>query len=428
MSGQNLGHSSASLDSGRREARGRPSDQDIVDAYEYMLARWMVLRQEGRDFSEGFQWNRIVHRAPGGVAWANPNLDVAYSEAWIAVDETSCTLLELPQFEGRYYTFELLNGWAEVTLNINERNFPDHPYGLFALCLKGSKPDLPSGAYRIDLPNRQSRLLMRVELGADRDTAIALQKATTLRPTGTPRTSDPPRVEFDRFPRVEAFDGTEEMLAEADINPGMAPLQAKARAVAAAARDPSEREEIAKVLADKAIPHFLASFTNGCKEENGWTRLRVAGNYGRDYQMRSLAQFLGIWANNAKEVVYFGRQDEDGNETCSMTFPAAELPDRHVRYFWSVIVVDSEEYKVIPNPLDRFLLNKQSGLQQNTDGSLTLWFAPERPAESPEANWLPTPRNGKYNLTFRFYGPDDDVGSGRYFPPPLVPRRSSLAH
>jgi hypothetical protein len=36
---------------------------------------------------------------------------------------------------------------------------------------------------------------------------------------------------------------------------------------------------------------------------NGWMRPRVTGNYGSDYQIRSIANFAGIWANNQKEVV-----------------------------------------------------------------------------------------------------------------------------
>src|SRR6476620_4059021 len=101
------------------------ADRDIVEAYEYMLGRWLVLRQENLDFKEGFKWNEIIHREPGGVAWANPNLDVAYSEAWIYVDDTSCTIIELPEIKGRYYTVQSVNGWGEVTANINERTYPE---------------------------------------------------------------------------------------------------------------------------------------------------------------------------------------------------------------------------------------------------------------------------------------------------------------
>jgi hypothetical protein len=58
--------------------------------------------------------------------------------------------------------------------------------------------------------------------------------------------------------------------------------------------------------------------------------------------------------------------------------------------------------RVLPNPMNRFLLNNQSDLEYGQDDSLTLYFAPEKPANAPEGNWLPTPRGQNYRLTFRF--------------------------
>src|SRR5262249_61127080 len=78
----------------------RVTDRDIVESYQYMLGRWLVLRQENLDFKDGMKWNQIVHREPGGVDWANPNLDVVYSEAWVAAAERSCTLNDLPDTKG----------------------------------------------------------------------------------------------------------------------------------------------------------------------------------------------------------------------------------------------------------------------------------------------------------------------------------------
>jgi hypothetical protein len=57
----------------------RSSDQDISDAYIYLLGRLLITRQQQLDFQEGFKWNELVHRKPGAVDWPNPNLDVAYS-------------------------------------------------------------------------------------------------------------------------------------------------------------------------------------------------------------------------------------------------------------------------------------------------------------------------------------------------------------
>src|SRR5512143_2626277 len=201
------------------------TDQDITDAYIYLLGRELVVRQEQLDLGSDFKWNQVIHRAPGEVSWANPNLDVAYSEAWIAVDESSCTMVTLPSIKDRYYTVQVLNGWGETVANINERTYPEHPSGQFALCLKGANVLLESSVQRVDLPSRKSRILMRIELGSDPAQAVKLQRKTTMIATGTPviaPTFDQPNFANDTLPGIDAFDRAEALLAtEPDINPGM---------------------------------------------------------------------------------------------------------------------------------------------------------------------------------------------------------------
>ena len=52
-------------------------------------------------------------------------------------------MIDLPEIKDRYYTVQVLNGWGEVTANINEHNYAKHPFGRFALCLKDAKITLP---------------------------------------------------------------------------------------------------------------------------------------------------------------------------------------------------------------------------------------------------------------------------------------------
>jgi hypothetical protein len=417
----------AASSTGFAQAPAKPApltDKDIVEAYHYMLGRWLVLRQEALDLKEGFKWNEVIHREPGGVAWANPNLDVVYSEAWIVVDPTSCTLVELPAIKGRYYTVQVLNGWGEVTANINERHYPRHPSGKFGLCLRGANVALPPGTQRIDLPNRKSRILMRIELGANPAEAVALQKQITMKATGSPKIDDAvvkPDFANDRLPGAEGLEKTEEILtSDPDINKGTLEARRKARRVARAIADPAQRARIDDVIRKQAIPAFMARVHKPGPVKNGWARPRNIGNYGGDYLGRSVANLVGIWANNPGEAVYFGAAGLDGSSTYLLVFPKEALPTRTSRYFWSVIAVDGEAYKVIPNALDRYLLNKQSKLSYNGDGSLTLVFGPRQPVGAPDANRLPTPEGKKYNLTFRFYGPSKDIVDGAYYPPPLI--------
>jgi hypothetical protein len=223
------------------------------------------------------------------------------------------------------------------------------------------------------------------------------------------------------LPGAEAFDKAQEILAsEPDINPGMIDVREKVGAIAKAAADRTQRARIDEVIRKQAIPAFHSEIAKMGKAENGWMRPRVIGNYRTDYVMRTIANYAGIWANNSKEVVYFAGQNLDGSQTFTQTFPKDALPRSKTRYFWSAIVVDGTDFKVIPNPLDRYLLNKQSPLHFGDDGSLTLVLSPKQPDGIPESNWLPTPDGKKYNVTFRFYGPTKDVSDGKYFPPPLV--------
>ena len=403
-----------------------PTDEDIVNAYVYLLGRLLILRQQRLDFEKGgFEWNKAVHHPRGGVDWPNPNLDVLYTEAWVAVDENTCIQVELPKITGRYYTWEMLNGWGEVSVNINERTFPQQPHGKYALCLKGSHAQVPPGMLRVDLPSKTSRVLTRIELGADPAQAARLQKQMTLTPLGQPRIEPYPKVPlFDNvtFMGAEAFDFADAILkGEPDINPGMEAIRRTVADVAALAKSgPAGRERVQKVIQTQAVPQFLKRAHAFDASRNGWIRASKSGNYGDDYWMRSIVDFVGIWGNNPGEVVYYGQVGLDGGASYTQTYPASELPRDKATYFWSVIAVDGRDFRVIPNRLDRFLLNNQSPLKYNADGSLTLGFGPQVPRGVPESNWLPTPKGEPYTLTYRFYGPHEDIVQGRWFPPALV--------
>ncbi len=409
------------------------TDQDVSDAYIYLLARLLIARQQQIDFDrEGFQWNRLVHRKPGQVDWPNPNLDVAYSEAWVVLDEDSCLLVTLPRIEGRYYTVEFLNGWGETLANINEREYPDHPYGLFAVCLAGGRVTPPKSAQRLELPERVTRVLARVELGENWDDAVALQRKIAFDMLGHPIAPAIPRTvmfDMDVLPGVEAFDSAKLAIESyPDTNPGMERVQATALAIAEAIKDPVERSRIDGVVRQRALHDFAAASPNigHGTVRNNWARPACCGHFGEDWLTRTLVNFAGIWANTFDEVIYYkGNLDRDGRQinadaAYALTFPADNLPSSYARYFWSIIAVDTLHMRVLPNPLEKFLLNKESGLEYGDDGSLTLWFAPEKPPQAPENNWLPTLGGRDYRFTLRFYGPLGGVVDGSYFPPPLV--------
>lgn len=410
------------------------SDQEISDAYIYLLGRELITRQQQVDFdNEGFVWNKLLHRKPGAVDWPNPNLDVAYSEAWVTLDDASFLLVTVPEIQGRYYVVEFLNGWGETVGNINERVFPAHPHGEFVVCLAGAEIDAPAGAARLEVPVRHMRVLLRVELGENWDEAIALQHQFKFEIRGAPQPPAIPRTpmfDIEAPPGVEAFEAAGLALdSEPDINPGMEQIQARARAIAQAVKDPGERARVDAVIRTKAhvdLGAAAARLGRG-SARNGWWRAACCGHFGSDWLTRTVINFGGIWANVLEEVIYYKAfTDGDGGKldpaaSYTLTFPADDLPSKYAKYFWSIIAVDSAHRRVLPNPLNRFLLNNYSDLTFAADGSLTLFFAAEQPADAPQGNWLPTIAK-PYSFTFRFYGPRGAVADGAYFPPPLIRR------
>jgi len=356
----------------------KPDDQTIADAYVYLLGRMLVIRQEHTDRKEpGFAYNKIKYNPLGSADFVNPNLDVAYLEAWFAVDDRTAVILEVPEVKGRYYTAQILDEWGEVIVNVNERTFPSKSFGKFALVKPGSNIKISSEAGRVELHSSKAKMLARVELKGDSDGAVKLQRAFKVTALGKPAILPPPAIPmFDNLGLigVQMFDNVDATLASAlDVAPNAAEMQQKVRAVAAYAASSREARAAVDAQLKKIIPEFHEYRTTKSQPyRNHWIGGATTGNYGKDFRLRTSANFGGIWANTTDEVVYFGAsRDADekplnGSNSYVMHFPADKLPQSVVDAYWSVILVSVPDYRVIPNPLNRFNLNSNSPLKKRS--------------------------------------------------------------
>lgn len=411
-----------------------PSDADIDAAYVYLLGRALAIRQEQADAqADGFAYNTIHYNPLGSADFVNPNFDVAYLEAWIAVDDDTPAMLDIPPVSGRYYVAQILDEWGEVIANINERTFPSRPHGTFALVSPGSRARIPDGAAKIVLHGNKAKLLGRVELKGDPDGAVALQKAFRLSSLGKPAIERPgPLPDFGNDTLMDSaiFDHVETILAGAmDVSPVAAERQQSARSIAAyLSSHPGERARIDALIRTKVVPDFQAfALTQVAPYKDNWLIANIGGNYGANYPARTAVNLIGIWANTPSEVVYFvatrdaDGQTLDGSRNYRLTFPKDRLPQSVVNGYWSVILVGVPDYRVVPNPLDRFNLNSHSPLRAGPDGSLTLAIGPDQPRDVDAANWLPTAKGKPFSLTFRSYVPHPAVIDGQWSPPALQP-------
>jgi hypothetical protein len=417
----------------KNEQNAAPTETEITDSYVYLLGRTLAVRQEITDLSDTtITFNKIKYNQAGKADFVNPNLDVAYMEAWFAIDENSAIILEIPEIKNRYYTAQLLDGWGEVLVNINERNFPQHPFGKFALCLENTKADIPADAVKIIVPVKKVKMLARVELQNTLDKAIALQKQFKATVIGKPVIE--PTIQFPMFtnkelPDIDIFKFMNELVKTPDSKFASADsMQNICRKVATyISESPANADSVKAVIRAKSIPAFISYCINKAgKVENNWLAGLKMGDYKGDFWIRSAADFVGIWANTTKEVIYFvGSNDSTGEslgngQTYLLHFDKDKLPAKSVNAFWSVILVDYPNYRVVPNELNRYHLNNYSDLVSENDGSIKIYISPSYNKQWPKSNWLPSPLTGKFNLTLRMYVPKENVIAGEWFPSGIV--------
>jgi hypothetical protein len=410
----------------------KPDEKTLSDAYIYLLGRALVIRQEHMDRrGDAFAYNAIKYNPLGSADFVNPNLDVAYFEAWFAVDDRTPVLLEIPEIKGRYYTAQILDEWGEVIVNINERTFPSKSYGKFALVKPGFQGTNPIDAARIELHSSKAKMLGRVEIKGDAEGAVQLQQQFKATALGTPLIPPPPAIamfENTDLIGVEIFDDVDARLSSAlDVAPNAAELQQKVRAVAAYVAS----GKVARAAIDAQLRPIISQFkadalTKTAPYRNHWLCANAGGNYGANYRLRTAANYAGIWANSSGEAVYFSaardanEQPLAGSNSYVMHFPADRLPESVANAFWSVILVGVPDYRVVPNALNRYNFNNYSGLQKETDGSLKIAVGPKPVSGVPESNWLPSAESKPFSLTFRTYVPKEAAQQCEWTPPPLA--------
>jgi hypothetical protein len=94
----------------------------------------------------------------------------------------------------------------------------------------------------------------------------------------------------------------------------------------------------------------------------------------------------------------------DGGSTYRLHVPAG-VP---VRQYWSATVYDRATHGLVRDMKRASRSSLSPGLQVNADGSVDLYFGPTAQSTT-ESNWVPTSREGEFEVLFRFYGPEKSL-------------------
>jgi hypothetical protein len=179
------------------------------------------------------------------------------------------------------------------------------------------------------------------------------------------------------------------------------------------------QETAAAAEAEMLAPLLQWRF-NGRPDGNGWNSPVNNAQWGTDYLNRTATAKSNMYENRPAETKYIFRDNDsqgeqlDGRYLYTLTFLQGQRP--HVLGFWSLTLYNADHF-FHPNTLNRYSLGtKNKTLQDNPDGSLTLYVGANSPGKDKETNWLPAP-SGAFSLYLRCYWPEASVLDGTWVPP-----------
>lgn len=76
-----------------------------------------------------------------------------------------------------------------------------------------------------------------------------------------------------------------------------------------------------------------------------------------------------------------------------------------VKLYWSAVAYNGDTHALIRNTQWSSRSSQTAGLQKNADGSADIYFGPKAP-QGKASNWIPTSADGRFEVLFRFYGPE----------------------
>jgi len=370
-----------------------------------------------------------------------PNQDVVYGLGYFSLDEEP-VVLQVPEFGNRFWVYSLYDQRTDEFSRIGKQ-YGTKP-GFYLVVGPSWKGDKPTGIQAIvRSPTAIANAIPRVFMDdspQDREAIQPVINQIVAYPLtefdGKTRTRDwsklpsisvptkPGSGENEWVVPEKFFDQLGAVLDAVPPQLGEAAMYQQFRSILdAAAKDPA----IKKALVDTAvrtehevIEPFLQWKYNGRDAGNGWNRSVNNARFGTDYYDRTGTAKSNMFDNSPEETQYFYTDGDssgaplDGNGTYAITFAPGEQPP--VDGFWSLTLYNAQ-HLFHPNALERHSLGtKNTDLERNADGSLTLYAGAHSPGAGKEVNWLPAPP-GHFSLYIRAYSGKQPILDGSWKPP-----------
>ena len=366
-----------------------------------------------------------------------PNADTLYTTAWVDVGKEPW-VLSLPNMNGRYYLFPMLDGWTTV-FEVPGKRTTGTAAQAYAITGPGWTGTLPAGVKEYKSPTAIVWLLGRIYCVGTPDDYKAVHaaqdKISIVPLSAWGKRYEPAAGSVDASidmkkpvrDLVNDLDATAYFRTLAELmkaNPPSAddaPMVARLAAIGIvpgkdldaamlSSAVGARLSEVTKAAQGKIMGWFKEGVAAGDSvDANGWVFTTKTGIYGTDYVQRALVAAIGLGANRPQDAVYPTSEVDADGKTYSgankyvMHFEKGQMPP--VDGFWSLTMYNGE-YFFVDNPLNRYTLSSRNKFVPNADGSVDLYIQNESPGKGREANWLPAPKD-KFILMLRLYWPKE---------------------
>ena len=355
-------------------------------------------------------------------------------------------ILSYPDSNGRYFVIQLMNNWTDDFGSVGTRT-TGNGAGRFLIAgpkWNGAAPADVKDIYRCTTRYGWALVQMSAAGPQDFPAIHKLQDQLTLTPLSawgrpyTPPDNVPidPEVDLTATPYDQVRLMTGEMffsrlamlLKDNPPYPADAPMLEKLKRIGVEPGKPFDRKSIDPAILqglNRAPAEVWFKFATGpytAKTVNGWQNILNLGRYGTDYSTRAFVAWFGLGALTSDDAVYpsaviDGDGDAlDGSKKYVLRFTKDEIPPSESGV-WSVSPYRENFY--VRNALERYGVTSGMPLKYNPDGSLDIYIQATSPGMDKEANWLPCPPSGMFNLTIRVYQPKQPLKDGTYKVPPV---------
>lgn len=418
--------------------------QRAVYAYMTMLPALNVIgMRDGSEaaFGAGYNVLPIWKDRMDSRAWVpTPNADVIYSMSYLDLKETGPLVVAAPP-----NVIGMFTDFLQRTITDVGAIGPDRARGgLYLLLPPGYDGEIPKGYFAFESPTYNVFLFFRTvmkkgENGPDPAPAVALAQQTRVYPLWAMEKDVKP-MEFPngsgkRVNMMYPVDNTywtklKELVdyePVAAIDPELRGVLASIGIVKGQLFEPTDKQKELLQKAVEAAPKMIVAirqlgrpdgrnrYYKDRQYENAWGGATSEWLQDSYLDVNQRATYFQVAYASAPAMVMrtldagskypFTTRDADGNFlNGSNTYKLHLPPDPPAALFWAVTAYNIADGTMVEAPQLMPSINGLNEVATNNDGSIDLWFGPEKPGGAPESNWIQTVDGRNFLVALRLYG------------------------